>query len=65
LRRLPQPLTFTAAIWSLCVSKPDLVTHILDIEKDSDQIAAQLAEAGLDDGAKGYGRASPRGDRRE
>jgi hypothetical protein len=28
----------TAAIWSLSVSKPDLVTHILDIENEGDQI---------------------------
>jgi len=28
----------TAAIWSLCVSNPDLVTHVLDIENESDQI---------------------------
>jgi hypothetical protein len=28
----------TAAIWSLCVSKANLVTHILDIENHSDQI---------------------------
>ena len=28
----------TAAIWSLCVSKVDLVTLLFDIEKESDQI---------------------------
>ena len=28
----------TAAIWSLCVSNSDLVTHILDIENEGDQI---------------------------
>jgi hypothetical protein len=27
-----------AAIWSLCVSKPNLVTEILDIENHGDQI---------------------------
>jgi hypothetical protein len=29
----------TTAIWSLCVSKGDLVTQILDIENLGDQIA--------------------------
>jgi len=29
----------TAAIWSLCVSNGDLVTNVLDIEKESDQMA--------------------------
>ena len=28
----------TAAIWSLCVSNGNLVTHILDIENVGDQI---------------------------
>ena len=28
----------TAAIWSLCVSKLNLVTHILNIENVGDQI---------------------------
>ena len=32
-------LTASAAIWSLCVSFGDLVTHILDIENVGDQIA--------------------------
>jgi len=32
------PDLVTAAIWSLCVSNADLVTQVLDIEKDSDQI---------------------------
>ncbi len=29
-----------AAIWSLCVSNGDLVTHVLDIENVGDQIDA-------------------------
>ena len=36
-------LTPPVAIWSLCVSTADLVTVVLDIENDSDQMAGQRA----------------------
>jgi hypothetical protein len=35
----------TAAIWSLSVSNGDLVTHIINIDKESDQIHPQRAAA--------------------
>jgi hypothetical protein len=35
----------TAAIWSLCVANGDLVTLLLDIEKEGDQIDRQRAAA--------------------
>ena len=41
----PTRSAVTVAIWSLCVSKPDLVTHILDTENESDQIDPDQAAA--------------------
>ena len=37
-----EPLA-TGAIWSLCVSSADLVTHVLDIENVGDQIGASVS----------------------
>ena len=34
------------AIWSLCVSKLDLVTHVLDIENVGDQIDPFSSQGG-------------------
>ena len=36
-----------AAIWSLCVSKGDLVTHILDIENLGDQIGSPMTRVAI------------------
>ena len=36
-----EPSTTSAAIWSPCVSLSDLVTHVLDIENESDQITIE------------------------
>jgi hypothetical protein len=45
------------AIWSLCVSKVDLVTHILDIENQGDQIGGPDDDQGavvvVDDATEG------------